>query len=272
MGGAPPDSLSLTTGIRSVLDRANHFKVGVWQVEHKRVTRGWSRRAWSALAVVSLALCTLPLGLPASAATPVCAVDLQAPMRGASAVAALGDELPTVAHAAGLSARSLEHALRTDRTLWVDECGRPYYVEPVDYAQATAEPVSAASDDALNVHSRPGSALTLFLDFDGHDVSATAWNATYGGDFTAEPYGVDFNPAFNDTELGRIESVWRRVAEERPLRRRRDHRGPRYHGDRQVVDQRRPLRHQGGHHRDQHDLQPVFVQRHRVRRGLRPGR
>ncbi len=214
MGGAPPDSFSLTTGIRSVLDRANHFKVGVWKVEHKRVTRGRSKPAWSALAVVSLALWAMPLGLPAAAAAPVCAVDLQAPVRGANAVAALGDELPTVAHAAGLSARNLEHNLRTDRTLWVDECGRPYYVEPADSGPSRPEPVSAASADALTLHSRPGSALTLFLDFDGHAVSATAWSAAYGGDFTAEPYSMDSDPAFNDTELSRIESVWRRVAED----------------------------------------------------------
>ena len=178
------------------------------------MTRGRSKPAWSALAVVSLALCAMPFGLPAAAAAPVCAVDLQAPVRGANAVAALGDELPTVAHAAGLSARNLEHNLRTDRTLWVDECGRPYYVEPADSGPSAPEPVSAASADALTLHSRPGSALTLFLDFDGHAISATAWSAAYGGDFTAEAYSIDSDPAFNDTELSRIESTWRRVAED----------------------------------------------------------
>lgn len=178
------------------------------------MTRGRSKPAWSALAVLSLALCALPLGLPAAAAAPVCAVDLPAPVRGANAVAALSDELPTVAHAAGLSARNLEHNLRTDRTLWVDECGRPYYVEPAESGPSTPEPVSAAPDDALTLHSRPGSALTFFLDFDGHAISATAWSAAYGGDFTAEPYSMDSDPAFNQTELSRIESAWRRVAED----------------------------------------------------------
>ena len=161
--------------------------------------------------VAGLLLSALPMA-PASA-EPRCDIDLDQPTRGAVAVTALGADLPEAARAAGFTATRLERTLKTDSTLWLDECARPFYVEPADPAQDTEGADPAAADDALTLHSRPGSALTIYLDFDGHDPSGTVWTSSYG-DFTAEAYTLDSDPAFNATELTRIAGVWQRVAED----------------------------------------------------------
>ena len=166
-----------------------------------------------ARAVVAAGLLLGALPLTPATAEPRCDIELDHPTRGASAVSALGADLPEVARAAGFTATRLEQTLKTDSTLWLDECARPYYVEPADPAPDTDGADPAGADDALALHSRPGSALTIYLDFDGHDPSGTAWTSSYG-DFTAEAYSLDSDPAFSATELTRIAGVWQRVAED----------------------------------------------------------
>ena len=166
-----------------------------------------------ARAVVAAGLLLGALPLTPATAEPRCDIELDHPTRGASAVSALGADLPEAARAAGFTATRLERTLKTDSTLWLDECARPYYVEPADPAPDTDGADPAEADDALALHSRPGSALTIYLDFDGHDPSGTAWTSSYG-DFTAEAYSLDSDPAFSATELTRIAGVWQRVAED----------------------------------------------------------
>lgn len=168
-------------------------------------------RARAAMVAAGLLVGALPLS-PASA-DPRCDIELPGPERGRAAVTALGADLPAAAHAAGLTAARLERTLRTDPTLWVDECARPYYVEPADPAPETETTEPAAAEDALTLHSRPGSPLTLYLDFDGFEVADTVWSQSYG-EHTAAAYSMDSDPAFNGTELARITGVWQRVAED----------------------------------------------------------
>ncbi len=169
-------------------------------------------RARAAMVAAGLLVGALPL-TPASA-DPRCTIELDRQTRGTAAVSALGAHLPTAARAAGLNAALLERTLKTDPTLWLDECARPFYVEPADPSPDAASTDPAAVEDALTLHSRPDSALTLYLDFDGHDAAGTVWSANYGGDFTAEAYSIDSDPGFNATELARIAGVWQRVAED----------------------------------------------------------
>jgi hypothetical protein len=169
-------------------------------------------RARAAMVAAGLLVGALPL-TPASA-DPRCTIELDRPTRGTAAVSTLGAHLPTAARAAGLNAALLERTLKTDPTLWLDECARPFYVEPADPSPDAASTDPAAVEDALTLHSRPDSALTLYLDFDGHDAAGTVWSANYGGDFTAEAYSIDSDPGFNATELARIAGVWQRVAED----------------------------------------------------------
>lgn len=67
------------------------------------------------------------------------------------------------------------------------------------------------------LHSNPGAAHTIFLDFDGHTTSGTAWNTTYtnGDDFVTPAYDVDGDTiSFSDQELERIQYIFQFVSED----------------------------------------------------------
>ena len=115
-------------------------------------------------------------------------------------------------------------------TLDVDNEGNISYVDslvveenaaadPVSGPEAEAAPVSTL-DDAFALHSRPGAPNTVFIDFDGHEITATAWNNSRPDDvrpatYYAKPYDLDGSPGtFNSTERGRIVDIWHRVSED----------------------------------------------------------
>ena len=148
---------------------------------------------------------------PAHAST---CIPLPEPLNGTAALDALGKDLDRAASKAQTSPESLRQTLKTDPTLWLDTCSRPYFVEPASTTrERTFEPALDPSGDALALHSRPGSKRTIFLDFDGMDVTGTAWTESYGA-FTAPGYSMDADPAFNPTERARIADVWLRVSED----------------------------------------------------------
>ena len=67
------------------------------------------------------------------------------------------------------------------------------------------------------LHSRPGAAKVIYLDFKGHTTTGTPWNNTglAGASFTTPPFDLDGNPsAFSDYELAAIQEIWRRVSED----------------------------------------------------------
>ncbi len=108
-------------------------------------------------------------------------------------------------------------------TLDVDSEGNIFYVdtlvvdeteasEPVSGPESQAAPASTL-DDAFFLHSRPGAPNTVFIDFDGHTFSGTAWGG--GATYYGKPYDLDGSPnTFNSTERGRIVDIWHRVAED----------------------------------------------------------
>lgn len=74
--------------------------------------------------------------------------------------------------------------------------------------------VSAAyvPGDALFLHSRPGATKRVYLDFNGHTFSNTAWGA---GTFVAVAFSTDTDRAnFSDSERTAIINIWHRVAED----------------------------------------------------------
>ena len=95
---------------------------------------------------------------------------------------------------------------------------------------AGAEPQPAASDPvvaaaavpvspfptSLEFESKPGSSNVIFLDFDGHVVTGTDWNATSGvTSYNALPFSTDTNTVYySDAEQAIIKRVWQRVAED----------------------------------------------------------
>ena len=95
-----------------------------------------------------------------------------------------------------------------------------YLPQPVSGSATTAATTVALTlppVDVLKLHSRPGATRVVFLDFDGHVIFGTAWNASSGiSTYSALPFDIESpaNSAFNSDELNRIHEIWHRVAED----------------------------------------------------------
>jgi len=140
--------------------------------------------------------------------------------QGDAAVRALGNKLPEVAKWYGKTPEEFAATMRRDSQARLDRDGRMYYVE----AGATATGGTTAlvsgqllpADQTFLLHSRPGAQRVIYLDFNGHIASGTAWNNSYGLSVIDAPaFDLDGNPAaFSATELDRIQYIWQRVAED----------------------------------------------------------
>jgi PKD repeat protein len=152
-------------------------------------------------------------------------VTLTEKKNGQAAIDALGDKLGDVAKAYDMSSDRLEDILRTDSSAWIDESGRLLYIDEHTNVtqgqgeQETATVTSAGSTvagattaDPFALHSKPGSNRVIYLDFNGHVATNTAWSTTA---LNAQAYDIDSNPsAFSSTELNNIREIWQRVAED----------------------------------------------------------
>ena len=143
-------------------------------------------------------------------------------VRGEEAIKALGGNLVAVARAHRRTPDQLNLQFRIDRALAVDPKGRLLYTDPLPQGglpliQGSAETSPAPLADTFKLHSKPGSSRILYLDFDGHVISGTAWNQNNNGglDIVAPPFDTDGNPGvFSDAERIRIQEIWSRVAED----------------------------------------------------------
>jgi len=80
--------------------------------------------------------------------------------------------------------------------------------EPTLPEDAPAETLA----NAFKLHSRPGAPNVVYIDFNGHSFTATAWGS---GTFNAVGYDLDGSPAtFSDSERRKIVDIWHRVAED----------------------------------------------------------
>lgn len=208
---------------------------------HRGVTHRWKTWVVAVAALTAPGLATLGTeaahaGMPggsspasAAAASPLALVGpgqetSNSRWSGEAAVTRLGTRLPSIARANGLSEAELRNHFRQDSTLRVDATDRLFYVEPAlvaPGATAVAAPAPKVLDTSVDpanaflLHSKPGANRVIFLDFDGHLLTGTAWNSSTGGDCTAEPYDSDNVPgSFSTTERNSVISVWRRVAED----------------------------------------------------------
>jgi len=167
---------------------------------------------------------TLSIALPAPASVALAAPspDRLSVRGGEAAILTLGSDLPSVAKAYGRSAAELTKQLRVEKHLRVDGNGKLLYVDAIPALPATTptgtstEPAIAAAGATFALHSRPGSKRVLYLDFDGHLLTGTAWNAAYHPtDLVCPPWDIDGNPAaFGAEESTRIQQAWARVAED----------------------------------------------------------
>lgn len=142
-------------------------------------------------------------------------------LRGRAAIERLGDELPQIAARSGLSARELRRVLATDETARVASGGRLVYADAFPDASTGARAASTQAAPALppaatfTLHSRPGSKHTIFLDFDGAEVSDTYWNHASGiPDGQYDGFTIDGDLAtFNSDEHAYVQETWRIVSE-----------------------------------------------------------
>jgi PKD repeat protein len=110
--------------------------------------------------------------------------------------------------------------------LRIDDEGAVFYVDPVPPAAAPGEEEAAgaedpsteqaanAADNAFTLHSRIDAPHVVYLDFDGHTISGTAWNGSTDPLY-ARPFDLDGNPSsFSEAERAAIAEIWHRVAED----------------------------------------------------------
>jgi len=70
--------------------------------------------------------------------------------------------------------------------------------------------------NTFKLHSLPGSKFTVYLDFDGHVTTGTAWNSFWKTPIINSPAfsaGNTDGTTFTATELLRIQQIWQRMAE-----------------------------------------------------------
>ena len=199
----------------------------IWEgIVSKQGIRKRATRITSGLAAITVAAAGLALtsGAGAAAAPPgdrsgPPAEVLAERLRGEAAIEALGARLPDVAARNDTTPAALVRSLRSDNQLWVDPTGTLLYIDETLADQAD-EPAVEAIDptfsdhpaaDALLLHSRPGAQRVVYLDFDGHDPSTSAWKDKS----VTAPYDVDGDPStFSDVERRVIIDVWRHVSED----------------------------------------------------------
>src|SRR6266702_1249820 len=152
----------------------------------------------------------LPITLPAAA-------------RGEQAIQALGEHLPAVALAHGKTVEELTDLFGRDHTLTVDRHGRLFYADedlplPKPAAALDSGTVAVAAsyplDQTFFLHSRPGAKKIIYLDFNGHVLSGTSWNANYTGgqSINCPPFDFEGGPSvFTSSELSAIQQIWHRV-------------------------------------------------------------
>lgn len=171
----------------------------------------------SALVLGSTSTGTLAQATPTS--SPETTTDTGPGLSGKAAINQLGDELDKIAGRSGLSTRELRRILSTDDSAHVASGGRLVYADTFeDLPEAAAAEVAPAvlpESATFTLHSRPTSKHTIFLDFDGAEVSDTYWNLQSGipnGYYDGFSLDEDLT-SFSATEHGYIQENWRILAE-----------------------------------------------------------
>ena len=108
------------------------------------------------------------------------------------------------------------------RSLHVDKDGMLFYACPpvMDPTPDETSKVFGPSQASVPISapparsSKPGSANIIYLDFNGHTVTGTAWNASRAS-YQCLPYNLDSDlTTFSDSEQSNIIEIWERVAED----------------------------------------------------------
>ncbi|WP_440053907.1 zinc-dependent metalloprotease family protein [Pseudoalteromonas sp. T1lg65] len=98
-----------------------------------------------------------------------------------------------------------------------DNSGEIFYIEEgltEDISTNSTDPqLELPPIDVFTLHSSPNSPNTVYLDFDGGEISGRAWGG--GTTYQSTPYDLDGDPtSFNATERARIHEIWTRIADD----------------------------------------------------------
>jgi PKD repeat protein len=161
----------------------------------------------------------------------VSSVELPMNYQGQEAVEFLGSDLPKVAASNGFTPAKFKEMLLADATIRIDINQHIFIVDKAVEQEANLEPktagvVAAAASNAslpiaspvalanaFKLHSKPGASKTIYLDFDGHTATGTAWSTATPIVAPAFDLGGDV-AVFDNNELTSIISIWNRVAED----------------------------------------------------------
>lgn len=116
-------------------------------------------------------------------------------------------------HSFAFSEHDLKH-MQIDNeggVLFGDSFDMTELTEHID--ESTSLPQAISSADTFKLHSKPGASNIIYLDFNGHTISGTAWNS--GSNIQARAYDTDGDvTSFGSTEHTQIAEVWHRIAED----------------------------------------------------------
>ena len=119
--------------------------------------------------------------------------------------------------------QSIEFSAQDVSYMNADPQGSIYYADTYKTAKASAQKAATASGprgitakNVFKLHSRPGAANTIFVDFDGAEISGKAWNKQVRvSTLKAKPYDIDGKPgSFSDAEVSSMAEIWERIAED----------------------------------------------------------
>ena len=105
----------------------------------------------------------------------------------------------------------------------IDDDGEILYADkiviPETILSLPSPQTSMSTGEVFSLHSNPGATNTIFLDFNGHEISGTKWNPTDAGGnevvYNTLPYDIDNSPqSFSQIEIDNIAAIWHRVAED----------------------------------------------------------
>lgn len=124
---------------------------------------------------------------------------------------------------AGVASADFNKAASTHRHLHLDKGKRALFAceglaaqvgpDTSGYTSVAQFPLA----DTFKLHSRPGAAKVIYLDFNGHTTANTPWNSGVNANvaIVTPPFDLDGDPStFSSAELAAIQDVWLRVAED----------------------------------------------------------
>lgn len=112
--------------------------------------------------------------------------------------------------------------IRRQSSMHIAPSGEPLYIcrkpsaapvgtDTTTYVAGTDLPL----DQTFALHSRPGAARVIYLDFTGHVTTGTGWNSPDLPEIITPPFDLDGDPdSFSADEHAAMQRIWRQVAED----------------------------------------------------------